>query len=166
MLVDIENLPPSTRVWVYQADKDLDAGQQHIISKDLTDFCARWEAHGQGLASNFEIRNQRFVLLYVNEAARAASGCSIDGSVRVMKTLQQQLSIDFFDRTQVPFLLNEKIETISISTLKNAFADGSVSAHTTTFNTLATTKAEIDEQWLLATDKTWLAKYLPKTILS
>jgi hypothetical protein len=164
MLVDIDSLPPTTRVWVYQADKDLGAEQQRIIKKELTDFCTHWEAHGQALASNFEIRNQRFVLLYVNENMHAASGCSIDGSVRVMKALQQQLSIDFFDRTQVAFLIGEIIQTIPITKLKNSFAEGVLNADTITFNTLATTKVEVEKKWCLAAENTWLAKYLTNVV--
>lgn len=164
MLVDISKLPPSTRVWVYQADKDLNAEEERIVANELNAFCNRWEAHGQPLQSNFEIRHHRFVLLFVNEDAHAASGCSIDGSVRVMKGLQQQLNIDFFDRTQVAFLLNGKIETIGISKLKNAFAVGTLSPQTITFNTLGATKSEIDKNWQLAAEKTWLAKYLPRPV--
>ncbi|MFM8913989.1 MAG: hypothetical protein ACKOE6_13910 [Flammeovirgaceae bacterium] len=165
MRVDISNLPPATRVWVYQAGQDLDADQERLIADQLSAFCSQWEAHGQALQSNFEVRNHRFVLLYVNEDAHAASGCSIDGSVRVMKALQQRLRIDFFDRTQVPFLQNEKIETIAISKLKNAFANGSLSPQTVTFNTLAATKSEIDQHWMVTAEKTWLAKYLPKPVV-
>lgn len=82
-----------------------------------------------------------------------------------MKALQQRLRIDFFDRTQVPFLQNEKIETIAISKLKNAFANGSLSPQTVTFNTLAATKSEIDQHWMVTAEKTWLAKYLPKPVV-
>ena len=165
MLVDISKLPPSTRVWVYQADRILSIEEEQSIANELNAFCNRWEAHGQPLQSNFEIRHHRFVLLFVNEDAHAASGCSIDGSVRVMKALQQQLNIDFFDRTQVAFLLNRKIETIGISKLRNAFADGKLSPQTITFNTLGATKSEIDKNWQLAAEKTWLAKYLPRPVV-
>ena len=165
MLVDISKLPPSTRVWVYQADRNLSIEEEQSIANELNAFCNRWEAHGQPLQSNFEIRHHRFVLLFVNEDAHAASGCSIDGSVRVMKALQQQLNIDFFDRTQVAFLLNRKIETIGISKLRNAFADGKLSPQTITFNTLGATKSDIDKNWQLAAEKTWLAKYLPRPVV-
>jgi hypothetical protein len=165
MLVDISKLPPSTRVWVYQADRDLSIEEEQSIANELNAFCNRWEAHGQPLQSNFDIRHHRFVLLFVNEDAHAASGCSIDGSVRVMKGLQQQLNIDFFDRTQVAFLLNGKIETIGISKLKNSFVDGTLNPQTITFNTLGATKSEIDQHWQLAAEKTWLAKYLPKPVV-
>ncbi|MFM8850495.1 MAG: hypothetical protein ACKOE5_08875 [Cytophagales bacterium] len=165
MLVDVSNLPPSTRVWVYQADRALTIQEKRIIAIERLADCNRWQALGQPLQSNFDIRHHRFVLLFVNEDTHAASGCSIDGSVRVMKGLQQQLNIDFFDRTQVAFLLNGKIETIGISKLKNSFADGTLNPQTITFNTLGATKSEIDQNWQLAAEKTWLAKYLPKPIV-
>lgn len=165
MLVDISNLPPSTRVWVYQADKDLSIEEERTIADELMAFCKRWEAHGQPLQCNFEIRHHRFVLLFVNEDAHAASGCSIDGSVRVMKDLQHQLSIDFFDRTQIPFLIDRQIKTFPIAELKNLFADGVLNKQTTTVNTLATNKSEIEKSWFIPAEKSWLAKYLPKPVI-
>jgi hypothetical protein len=143
MLIPINRLPLSTRAWIYQANRMLSSTEVEIIKSALTEFCQQWAAHGQPLESNFEIRENRFVILLVNEESHAASGCSIDGSVRVMKGLQQQLGIDFFDRTKIPFLVNNQ-----------------------TFNTLAATKSELEQNWKMSVEKSWLIKYLPKPALS
>ncbi|MFM7856900.1 MAG: hypothetical protein ACKO96_34480 [Flammeovirgaceae bacterium] len=164
MLSDFSKLPPDTRVWVYQANKTLTPSEEEIVQKALQAFCVEWQAHGQPLESNFEIRDHRFVILYVNEETHAASGCSIDGSVRVMKGLQQQLNIDFFDRTQVAFLIGATIQAIPITKLRNAFTEGVLTPDSITFNTLATTKVEIEKKWRLAAENTWLVKYLPNAV--
>lgn len=160
MLIPINQLPPSTRAWIYQANRMLSSIEVEIIKSALTEFCQQWAAHGQALESNFEIRENRFVILLVNEESHAASGCSIDGSVRVMKELQQQLGIDFFDRTQVPFWIENRIQTFATTQLKEAFATGQITNQSITFNTLAATKSELEQSWKIPVEKSWLAKYL------
>jgi hypothetical protein len=166
MIAPISQLPDSTRVWIYQANRTITLQEAEVIKSTLSEFCQQWAAHGQPMESNFEIRENRFVILLVNEENNAASGCSIDGSVRVMKDLQQQLDIDFFDRTKIPFLVNNQIETFPTAKLKVAFVDGLLNDQSITFNTLAATKAELERNWKLSVEKSWLAKYLPKPALS
>lgn len=166
MLIPIPQLPPSARTWIYQANRALLFPEVEIIKSALTEFCQQWAAHGQPLESNFEIRENRFVILLVNEESHAASGCSIDGSVRVMKGLQQQLGIDFFDRTQVPFWIENQIQTFPTTQLKAAFATGQLTSQSITFNTLAATKSELDQSWKILAEKSWLIKYWPKSALS
>lgn len=166
MIIPINQLPPSTRTWIYQANRMLSSTEAEIIKSALTEFCQHWAAHGQALESNFEIRENRFVILLVNEESHAASGCSIDGSVRVMKELQQQLGIDFFDRTQVPFWIENQIQTFATTQLKSAFATGQIASQSITFNTLAATKSELEQSWKMPVEKSWLIKYLPKPALS
>lgn len=164
MLTAINDLPSSTRTWIYQVNRMLSSTEIEIIKSALTEFCQQWAAHGQPLESNFEIRENRFVILLVNEESHAASGCSIDGSVRVMKGLQQQLGIDFFDRTQIAFYNDGQITTYSLAEVKKALADGRLSNQSLTFNTLASSKAEL-EQWKILVEKSWLIKYLSKPAL-
>lgn len=165
MLTALSSLPSSSRAWIYQADRELSPVDEQKISSELSFFCQQWAAHGAPLASNFEIRNHRFVILLVDEGPQAASGCSIDGSVRVIKNLQQQLGVDFFDRTLVPFDVNGRVEIIPLNRLSKAFADGRLTSQSVTYNMLASTKAELDDCWRLPVESSWLAKYLAKSSL-
>ena len=165
MLIETSLLPASSRVWIYQANRTLTEAEEQDINRVLAAFCQQWMAHGQPLNAGFEVRHHRFVILLVDESGHAASGCSIDGSVHVMKNLQNQLGIDFFDRTQVAFWANGQIVTIPFTRLKQAFGSGEVNGQTLAFNLQAATKDDLDNHWLIPAEKTWLAKYLPKSSL-
>jgi len=165
MHVPINKLSPSTRVWIYQANRSFTQQEENQIQQVLSAFCQQWMAHGQPLAAGFEVRNNRFVVLLVDESGHAASGCSIDGSVHVMKSLQTQLGIDFFDRTQVAFWIGDRIQTIPFTRLKQAFESGELSSQTLVFNLQAATKDELDNRWLVPAENTWLAKYSAKSSL-
>lgn len=166
MFIPFEQLPSHSRVWVYQADRSFPFDEEKIISERLTDFCSQWVAHGNPLQTSFKIEYNRFVVLAVDESTAGASGCSIDGSVRILKELSNHLNIDFFDRTKIAFLIDGKIETHSLQQLRSLFTSTKLNPSTQTFNNLIATKTEWEKNWKTAVKNSWLIKYLPKDALS
>ncbi len=112
MFIPFEKLPPHSRIWVYQSDRPFSVDEEKVISGSLITFCSQWEAHGSPLQTSFKIEYHQFVILAVDESSAGASGCSIDGSVRVLKELGNHLSIDFFDRSLVAFSKMKKFKVI------------------------------------------------------
>ena len=166
MYISFEQMPVQSRIWIYQADRAFSPDEEKNISDSLTRFCSRWEAHGNPLQTSFKIEYHRFVILAVDEILAGASGCSIDGSVRVLKELGDQMKIDFFNRTSVAFLENENVQSYSLPQLKTLFGSGQLTPTSRTFNNLVATKAEWEINWKISVQKSWLTKYLPKEALS
>jgi hypothetical protein len=161
MWIEFDSLPGHARVWIYQANRALTASEVTKVADALRMFCANWSAHGQPMKSSFVLPYNQFVVLAADEDFRQASGCSIDGSVRALQTVQAEIQIDFFDRTRVAFWLNNKIETMPVAELKEAFADGRLTPHTPMFNNLVASKADFAEKWKIPAWQSWLTKYFP-----
>src|SRR6266566_1107353 len=161
MYIPFEQLPSHSQVWIYQADRSFSLEEEKTISESLNDFCLGWTAHGNPLQTSFKIEYNQFVILSVDESSAGASGCSIDGSVRTLKELGNQLHVDFFDRTKVAFLIDGNIQTYALSQLNSLFESGRLKATTTSFNNLVATKSEWDANWKTTPEKSWLIKYLP-----
>ena len=166
MLIPFDQLPAHSRIWIYQADRPISSEEEKIISSVLSDFCKQWSAHGNPLTTSFKIELGHFIILSVDENTAGASGCSIDGSVRVLKELGQQLNINFFDRTKVAFLVEGEIKLFPLHELATLFKSSTLSAPSVTFNNLTPDKAHFDAEWKVAAEKTWLMKYLTKPTLS
>src|SRR6266566_5107558 len=115
MYIPFEQLPSHSQVWIYQADRSFSLEEEKTISESLNDFCLGWTAHGNPLQTSFKIEYNQFVILSVDESSAGASGCSIDGSVRTLKELGNQLHVDFFDRTKVAFLIDGNIQTYALN---------------------------------------------------
>ena len=165
MWVKFEELPDHSRLWVYQASRPLSASDAAEVEASLKTLCEEWKAHGHDLHASFLLQHQQFILLAVDESREGASGCSIDGSVRYLKEMQSRTGVDFFDRTRITFLEGDQVVTYAMNELKQLFADGKLSASSLTFNNAITTKGELKDRWKVAVEKSWLAKYLPKTTL-
>ena len=162
MFISFDSLPSNARLWIYQADRSLNPTEEKSLTIILQEFCAQWEAHGQPLKTSFKIEHHRFVILAVDENYSNASGCSIDGSVRIFKSLQQELGINFLDRSTVAFLLADEVKTFPLTELKNLFLSGRLTASSSTFNNLIERKSDFEKAWLTTVAQSWLVKYLPK----
>jgi hypothetical protein len=162
MFIPFNTLPPNARIWIYQADRSLNPDEEKSLSSELEEFCEQWKAHGQELKTSFTIEHHHFVILAVDENHNDASGCSIDGSVRILKSLQEKSGISFLDRSRVAFIFDGKIKTFPLAELKNLFSSGRLTASSQTFNNLVATKSDFEKDWLTTVGKSWLVKYLPK----
>ena len=95
------NLPGSSRVWTYLCNRALSAKEVNEIQLDLNLFTKSWKAHQKQLNASANIIFDQYVVFAVDEAAAEITGCSIDASVHFMKTLQEKISADFFNRMNV-----------------------------------------------------------------
>ena len=162
MFVPFEKIQESSRIWIYQANRKSNSEESRIISRALTAFTEGWLVHGSPMQASFSLRYDQFVILGADEDANAASGCSIDDSVRTLKRLGSELTIDFFDRTLIGFKKDEHVFTISASDLKTKLSDGVWNGDTLVFNNLVNTKRDLTQGWHVPAGASWLKRYLPK----
>ena len=166
MFVPFEELSPDVRVWIYQLNRKIDEQEKGSIENIVKEFCNRWEAHGAPLKASYQLIYNHFLILAVDEKAASARGCSIDGSVRVLKEIGSRMNLDFFDRTLAAFLVNDSVVVYPINMLKELFDSGTLSSSVNTFNNLVGSKAEYISNWKIPVSKSWLSKYLPKSALA
>ncbi len=165
MKVLFEELSDSSRLWIYQAGRIFTSEEEGLINKELEAFCETWVAHGHPLKTSFRIAHHQFIILAADESYQLPSGCSIDSSVHIIKTLQAEAGIDFFDRTQIAFKLNDEVKLFPMTKLKEEFTNGTLTPETLSFNNLVTTKLEWQNNWLVSVKNSWLARYLPKSVV-
>ena len=152
-------MPPHARVWVYQANRNLNAAELTKTEEVLAAFTTDWNSHGHGLSSSFKVAYNRFVILAVDEAAYGASGCSIDKSVNIMKELEQTLGIKLLDKMQIAYLQENEIASLDFRNVKPAIADGTLKPDTIIFNNLVNSIEELDKSWKQPAGDSWLARY-------
>jgi hypothetical protein len=84
-------LPDDARVWVFAAaDPVRGAGAEALLAR-VDDFLAAWAAHGVPLRCARDWRDDRFLAVGVDQSVEGASGCSIDGMFRALRTLEPTL---------------------------------------------------------------------------
>lgn len=159
MYIPFDELPPQARLWIYQANRALSAQEQDEIKPLLERFATEWSSHGKGLQASADLLHDRFLVIGNNESATAASGCSIDASVRFVRELEQRLGVSFFDRSQLAFLEEGEVVTVPLTEMKTKVASGSINKDTLYFDTLVNNFGELQQAWPKPAGSSWLAKY-------
>lgn len=165
MFVPFTSLSPESRIWIFQADRRIAANELEILESKLHDFTEGWTAHGEPLKTSFTVKFDQFIILAADENHHSPSGCSIDSSVRVLKEIEQLIGVQFFDRNQVAFKIEEKIILAPIQHLKQKLNDGIWNEETLTFNNLVSVKSQFEQEWLVPAGKTWLKRYIPNELV-
>ncbi len=159
MFIPFNQLPKTARVWTYQADRNLALVEKEWITDSLTSFCNEWVAHGAGLKSSFQVLHERFIIIAVDEGHNRATGCSIDSSVNQIKIIEQKFRLNFMDRTQVAFLIENELFIEKLSKLKSSVANGIIGPDTKIFNNLVVTVGDFDSHWTIPASESWLKRY-------
>jgi hypothetical protein len=160
MLVDFESLPDTSRIWIYQADRILTDSEILLIESKLKEFVSGWNSHGANLVSAFTIKNRIHVILGTNEEISSASGCSIDKSVNTIKTIANELGVDFFNRNLVFYEKNNVLEKLNFFDFKKGIKSGELIANTHFFDNTITTKIQLKHNWFVPVKESWLRNML------
>lgn len=160
MLVDFNTLPDTSRVWVYQADKEFSSSEVDQIKQQLNTFVNNWKRHGEGLKASFQVKYNQFIILAVDEDYNDVSGCSIDASVHIIKQLQQQFEVDLLNKMNVTFKDGDNINTVSLKKFKEYVKQDKIKPSTVVFNNMITSKSDLSNAWEVEANKSWHAKFL------
>jgi hypothetical protein len=158
MYCDFDQLPDSSQIWIFQADRLLDVFEIDKCAQFLIEKLSNWASHGTPLTASFKFEYNRFIIIAVDSDQNSASGCSIDTSNRWIKELQLKLNIDFFDRS-LAFLVDNKINNVSIFGIKNQILSNSIMPETMVFDNTIASKLELKNNWILKAKESHLARY-------
>ena len=138
-------LPPYARVWVYTASRELSPDEQAVLLQKMNQFTSEWKAHGTALSAGVDVLHNRYLVLAADESAAMASGCSIDASVRALKSLGNDLGVDFFVRTLVSYQDDGSVVTVPVHEFWALRKANRISDDTLVFNATARTVADLSE---------------------
>lgn len=112
-------LPDSSKVWLYQSNRQISNEEVQSISLELQHFISQWNSHGEKLNAAAKFLNPFFIAFVVDESQLLTSGCSIDKSVKFIQDIQAEYNIDFFNRMLLTIVSENGIKQYEIADLKN-----------------------------------------------
>jgi hypothetical protein len=160
MKVEFSQLPDHARVWVYAATNPLSPNEKSVIQADADEFTDQWTAHQMPLKASFSILNDLFLVFAVDVAHHDISGCGIDKSVHLVQKWEQQLNIPLFNRLQLEFELNGKIEVATKARVAELLSNGTISAQTVFYNKAVINVGELRANFRIPFKDNWIYKQL------
>ena len=154
------NLSDESRVWIYQSNRLLSEEEAKKIQNHLDNFCQQWASHSRQLKAAGKVVNRSFVVLMADESQAGASGCSIDSSVHFVKALQQEFSIDLFDRMNFAFESENEVHIANRGTFEELYRSGKIKDTTVVFDTLVKTKKDFDLGFKKPLSESWHHRFV------
>lgn len=153
------DLPGAAQVWVYQANRILTDQEVEEIKHKGDAFAIQWAAHGANLQAAFDVFDNAFLVLAVDQSANKTSGCSLDAATHFIQELEKTYQIELLNRLNIAYRDPEgALKITSMSAFESMIADGTLDENTTVYNNLVKTKAEFMSGWKTPASQSWHAR--------
>ena len=131
-----QDFHPNSKVWIYQSNRLFSIGEALDIEDLLNGFVDTWKSHAAPVKGYANLLFGQFVVLIADETNTTVGGCSTDTSVHMIQQIEQTFKVDMFNRQNLAFVIEDKIETLPLAQLKYGFENGFLSTNTLYFNNL------------------------------
>lgn len=138
-----DRLPDHGRLWVFPSSRALEPDERDALLAEVDDFLDGWAAHGTPLHSARDLREDRFLLVGVDQDASAPSGCSIDALVNRLRGLGDRLGMVLIEHGSVWYRGEEGIESATRPDFRALAASGAVTPDTPVVDTTLTRVSEV-----------------------
>lgn len=160
MLVNFESLDDTSRVWVYQSDREFSESEVAKISDKAEEFIEDWLGHGDQIKASFIIKYNQFIVIAADQDYNEVSGCSIDASVNFIKELENEFQLDLTNKLNISFKHKENINIVSMADFQKYAKQQKITSKTVVFNNMVTTKEDLIKNWEITADNSWHKRFL------
>jgi hypothetical protein len=160
-LVPFDSLPDDARVWVFASDRAVSGEGANRLLAAVDGYLAQWAAHGMPLTCARDWREDRFLAIAVDQRDAHASGCSIDGLFRTLRSLEPAIGASLVGGGQVHFRdAGGEIRAVARDEFGGLAAAGHVSKRTRVFDPTVATAGEWRQRFELDAERSWHAGLL------
>ena len=138
-VVPFENLPDASRVWVFGSDSALSEEGTTTLLKAVEEHLTEWKAHGEPLTVGSQLRDNRFLVIAVDQATAGATGCSIDGLFRVLQGLESKVGTNLVGGGKVFYRDSRaQVQSATRDRIPQLAQSGAITKDTVVFDTSLT----------------------------
>ena len=162
-IVPFETLPDSSRIWVFGSDRPVTGAAAERLLAEVDRFLGDWQAHGAPLRCARLWRDDRFLVIGVDQSDAHASGCSIDGLFRSLQALEGEIGARLLGGGRVYYRDHGGVaQSAARSDLDGLVGSGAVGPNTVVFDTSLTDLGEWRAKFEQPARKTWVGEMIKK----
>jgi hypothetical protein len=155
-----EDLAPSSKVWIFQSEREFTPEELQSLTDSLTAFVNNWLSHGALVKGHFKLLHKRFIVFFADEQGEAMCGRAVDSSVRFIKELETKLGTNMLNRSLVAYMKDGKVLSCNLNQLAQLSEEGKISPDTLMFNNLVATKSDFEKNWMIPLSASWHQNYI------
>lgn len=149
------DLPDSSRVWVYLSSRPFSQAERRQLDKMLTAFAAGWQSHGHPVPAWAGVVLDHFIVLAADDSRVSMGGCSIDASVHLLKQIEAELGVQLFERLRFAWWDGGRVRTALRDEFARLYAEGAIDDQTLVFDTLVNNLADFKAHFLKPLRASW-----------
>lgn len=161
-VVPFDSLPDSSRVWIFGAASALSPDAATALLRDVELYLEGWKAHGNPLTVGSQLREERFLVVAVDQKQEGATGCSIDGLFRVLQGLESTLGTSLVGGGRVYYRDGHgKVAAAERDDVAGLASSGAITKDTVVFDTSLTDLGAFRAKFERPARDSWAASLLP-----
>lgn len=161
-----DGFPSQTRVWIYQSNRPFTGEEEGEIKRQLQGFYTGWLSHDRPVKAWATVLFDQFILIMADDTMDRLCGSAVDNSIRLIKDMEHQYGISLLNRMLLAFLINDEVEIMRMDQVSQAVNEGRLTKETIFFNNAVSTKAEMEDNWLIPLSSSYLWKRISHKIIS
>jgi hypothetical protein len=160
-VVPFDSLPDASRVWVFASDRPLTEEGTKALLKGVEEYLTNWKAHGEPLTVGSQLRDDRFLLIGVDQSTTGATGCSIDGLFRVLQGLESKVGASLVGGGRVFYRDgNGAVGSVSRGEVPALAESGAITKDTVVFDTSLTDLGALRSGFEKRAKESWIARLM------
>lgn len=159
MYVDFSELPKNAKVWIYQSTRKFNENEILKIEELLTSFIQTWKDHGKNVTGSFVIKYQQFIVIALDNNERNVPGCVIDGSIRVLREIENKYNVDLLNKFNTTFKENGFINVVKLKEFQQLVKEFKITPDTIVFNGMVNSKQDFETLWEVPANQSWHQRY-------
>lgn len=154
------DFPADSKLWVFIADEELETSAAELVKNYMSQFIPQWKAHDEDLKADFELIDNRFLIVIADESMTKASGCSIDTLTRFIKELESKIDISLTNRMNITYKSNSDYHVDKLNSFKEKVKSGKLAKQTLIYNASVSNLNDFWENFEQYLDQSWAAQLL------
>ncbi len=155
------NIADHSRIWIFQSNRAFNETELSEINFRFEDFLIDWNAHGAALLAAYEIIDQQFIVVAVDEDQATASGCSIDKLTKTIKALEEKYQFGFLDRMNIAYQEADQVKIERLTDFKSKVKNGEITENVIVYNNGLSNLGSFKSEWKLPLKKSWAKNLIP-----
>ena len=160
MLVNFEDLPEESKVWIYPSNRKFYPNEISEIEAKLKGFVENWKQKDDNFKASYRFLYNRFLIIVADDENVTLTNTDIDLSVSFILELQKMYNVELLDRMNICFKQGDYIQYKELKDFKKLLKNRAVTGKTIIFDNLITSKTDLENHWEVPIEDSWYNRFL------
>ena len=107
---------PYSRIWLFISEFPIDKDKEVEIKHNFSNFSNNWKSHGEKLNGVLKIEYDKLIVIGVKQ--QNLCGRSVDGLMRFVRELDENVQLDLLNRNRLGYLLDGTLSTFHFNQIE------------------------------------------------